>query len=285
MERHGSESYFVVGEGLLGERRRREGRGSRAVLRPPPPRSRRRSASRGWGQRRERQLGVPNLKKVGEVMASGGGGRRPIPAGFTYLGQFVDHDLTFDKTEVCSARTSRPRSSCRPVAEPRPRLAVRRRAERPRLREVLRGRRAPPQDRRRPSPSAASPPKPGHDLPRGAGATRGQKRTAIIPDPRNDENLAVAQHAPRVHPLPEPRRRHASGVGPARPAVREGAPESRHALPVDAQDRLPPRICAPASSTTSSTKAARPSRSACRPSTCRRCRSSSPWPRSGSVTR
>jgi hypothetical protein len=37
------------------------------------------------------------------------------------------------------------------------------------------------------------PAKQGFDLPRGAGTTAAQKRTAIIPDPRNDENLAVAQ--------------------------------------------------------------------------------------------
>jgi hypothetical protein len=33
----------------------------------------------------------------------------------------------------------------------------------------------------------------GFDLPRGAGTTVAQKRRAVIPDPRNDENLAVAQ--------------------------------------------------------------------------------------------
>ena len=31
-------------------------------------------------------------------MTEGGGGASQVPAGFTYLGQFVDHDLTFDKT-------------------------------------------------------------------------------------------------------------------------------------------------------------------------------------------
>ena len=33
-------------------------------------------------------------------MARAGGGNSQIPAGFTYLGQFIDHDLTFDKTDV-----------------------------------------------------------------------------------------------------------------------------------------------------------------------------------------
>jgi hypothetical protein len=41
----------------------------------------------------------------------------------------------------------------------------------------------------------------GFDLPRGTGSTAAEKREAIIPDPRNDENLAVAPDPPRVHPL------------------------------------------------------------------------------------
>src|SRR4051794_26292067 len=47
-----------------------------------------------------RQLGEPNRKKLGALMAAGGGGTSQIPSGFTYLGQFADHDLTFDKTNV-----------------------------------------------------------------------------------------------------------------------------------------------------------------------------------------
>ena len=43
------------------------------------------------------------------------------------------------------------------------------------------------------------PAKNGFDLPRGAGSTAKAKRRAIIPDPRNDENLAVAQtHAAMI---------------------------------------------------------------------------------------
>ena len=41
--------------------------------------------------------------------------------------------------------------------------------------------------------AAGHPAKQGFDLPRGAGSTVEEKRKAIIPDPRNDENLAVAQ--------------------------------------------------------------------------------------------
>src|SRR5204862_1334262 len=39
-------------------------------------------------------------KRIGDAMAAGGGGASQIPAGFTYLGQFTDHDLTFDRTNV-----------------------------------------------------------------------------------------------------------------------------------------------------------------------------------------
>jgi Animal haem peroxidase len=43
------------------------------------------------------------------------------------------------------------------------------------------------------------PAKTGFDLPRGAGSSASAKRKAIIPDPRNDENLAVAQtHAAMI---------------------------------------------------------------------------------------
>ena len=39
------------------------------------------------------------------------------------------------------------------------------------------------------------------------------RRSAVIPDPRNDENLAVAQTHLRVHPLPQPRGRHPARSG------------------------------------------------------------------------
>ena len=42
-----------------------------------------------------------------------GGGSGDIPAGYTYLGQFIDHDLTMDRTTVikCRARQAPLRSS------------------------------------------------------------------------------------------------------------------------------------------------------------------------------
>ena len=97
MERHGSESYFVVGEGLLGEsvggRARTLSAADEAAV--PPFRFSRMGPS-GAGS----QLGEANRTRLGNAMAAGGGGASQIPAGYTYLGQFVDHDLTFDRTSV-----------------------------------------------------------------------------------------------------------------------------------------------------------------------------------------
>ena len=79
--------------------------------------------------------------------------------------------------------------------------------------------------------------KPGFDLPRDAGSTR--KRPAMIPDQRNDENLAVAQthlaflrfHNRVVDTLPAGARRRSASSTRAR--------DRRQALPVDDPARLP----------------------------------------------
>ena len=82
--------------------------------------------------------------------------------------------------------------------------------------------------------------KDGFDLPRGAGSTVAAKRKAIIPDPRNDENLAVAQthlamirfHNRVVDTL--------AGIGSRRLSASRRAREARdEALPVDDPHRLP----------------------------------------------
>src|SRR3954469_10304389 len=87
---HGSESFFVLGEGLLGESR--GGRDTAGQAAPPFRFSR--MGPRG------RALARAARVKVAQAMTAGGGPFSDIPAGYTYLGQFIDHDLTFDKTNV-----------------------------------------------------------------------------------------------------------------------------------------------------------------------------------------
>jgi hypothetical protein len=190
MDRHGTESYFVLGEGLLAESaggRARTLSASAEALAPPF------RFTRMGPNGANRQLGEPNARKVGQAMAAGGGGSSQIPAGFTYLGQFVDHDLTFDKTSVMLGESVSPAQLLQARS---PSLDL----------DSLYG--AGPTDPEsakfyeadgvhlkmgKTRAEAGIGPKDGFDLPRGLGANAAEKRKAVVPDPRNDENLAVAQ--------------------------------------------------------------------------------------------
>jgi hypothetical protein len=186
VEKHASESFFVLGEGLLAE-----SAGGRAplVAAAAAPFRFSRMGPRGRG----RQLGEANRKKIANEMAAGGGGASRIPAGFTYLGQFIDQDLTFDKTDVMLGQNVSPTQLLQARS---PSLDL----------DSLYG--AGPQDpgsakfyepdalhlkMGKTVAAAGIPAKDGFDLPRGAGNTAAQRKKAVIPDPRNDENLAVAQ--------------------------------------------------------------------------------------------
>jgi hypothetical protein len=95
MERHGSETFFVLDEGLLGETV--GGREPKLATAAAAPAFR---FSRMGPKGGRRQLGEANLREIANAMTAGGGRESRVPAGFTYLGQFVDHDLTFDRTDV-----------------------------------------------------------------------------------------------------------------------------------------------------------------------------------------
>jgi heme peroxidase len=195
MHTHAAESFFVLGEGLLAESAggREDGNvpaalSSRAAEAAPPFRF-----TRMGPKGVNRQLGDPNRRRVANAMTAGGGGASQIPAGFTYLGQFIDHDMTFDRTDVMLGANVSPATLLQARS---PSLDL----------DSLYG--GGPQD-----PDSAKfyeadglhlkmgktradlgiPAKNGFDLPRGAGNTQAKKRRAIVPDPRNDENLAVAQ--------------------------------------------------------------------------------------------
>ena len=191
MDKRGSESYYVLGEGLLAE----SGYGREPTLAAAaesltaPFRF-----SRMGPSGVHHQLSESNRKKVANAMAGGGGGASRIPAGFTYLGQFTDHDLTFDRTVVTLGTSVTPADLLQARS---PSLDL----------DSLYG--AGPTDpgsahfyeadglHLRMGKTVASdgvPAKDGFDLPRvGTGSTKKARRRALIPDKRNDENLAVAQ--------------------------------------------------------------------------------------------
>ena len=187
MDKHGSETYFVIGEGLLGESVGGRTGTTDTRLAAAPPFRFSRMGPRGTA------LGEANREKLANAMTVGGGGATGIPAGFTYLGQFIDHDLTFDKTKVMLGANVSPADLLQARS---PSLDL----------DSLYG--AGPQSRRsakfykddrhlktgKTVAAGGVAGRSGFDLPRvGTGTSRAAKRKALIPDFRNDENLAVAQ--------------------------------------------------------------------------------------------
>ena len=285
MEKHGSESYFVIGEGLLGESG--GGRAPTAAAAAAAPR--RRSASRAWARRAAAsQLGEREREKLAD--ADGGGRRRDV-------GDPVRVHLP------------------RPVHRPRPHVRQddRRRSARTSRRPQLLQARSPSLDLD--SLYGAGPEDPesakfyeadGMHLktgtteavgrPRGQGRLRPAARRGhdAAEQAQGDHPRPAQRREPRGRPdplrddpLPQPRRRHAAGLGAGR---RSASPRARELVTKHYQwmirtDYLP-RICAPSDGQRRLQQ--RPQgvrgRRRRRP-TCRRCRSSSPSPRSGSGTR
>jgi Animal haem peroxidase len=93
VERHARDSYFIVGEGVVGADPGQLSLTGSAADAVPAFRFSRvgpRSAA----------LGATVRRKLATAMTTGRRRVGTLPAGFTYLGQFIDHDLTFDVTEV-----------------------------------------------------------------------------------------------------------------------------------------------------------------------------------------
>lgn len=136
------------------------------------------------------------LVELGEAMVDPdpggqGGNNDAIPAGFTYLGQFIDHDITFDTTSlseqprdpqaIFNFRTPQLELDSIYGAGPAgsPHLY-----ERDNKAKFVIGLTSPTPGQGDPSIPGSMP----HDLPRIAGTG-----FAAIGDPRNDENIIVAQ--------------------------------------------------------------------------------------------
>src|SRR3954470_12756614 len=186
--KHGAESYFILGEGLVDESLGGRAKPQLAAAGAPPFRFSR-MGPHGTGK----QLGDPARRAPAAPMVGGGGAASRIPSGFTCLGQFIDHDLTFDKTTVALGANV---SATQLLQARSPTLD---------LDSMYGAGPADPESAKfyeadglhlRMGKTVAADgiaAKDGFDLPRGAGSTVAEKRTATIPDPRNDENLAVAQ--------------------------------------------------------------------------------------------
>lgn len=174
--RHGRDGFFVAGEGLL-----------TADSAPPL------SEADALRQFRFSRIGPEGTKATTELVTAMAGAITTtdpdddgeIPAGYTYLGQFVDHDLTRDKTqgELGSDVTVDEMVQGRSPALDLDSLYDRGPVESPQFytdgMHLKMGRTAA---------GSGLPAFDGHDLPRDP-----QQPTALIPDPRNDENLVVAQ--------------------------------------------------------------------------------------------
>ena len=195
--RHGRETFFIEGEGLLGGDAPEQARPvataitaarTTAAAAPVPPFRFSRMGPKG------RRLGAEIRKKVGRAMTDAPVRDGEIPAGYTYLGQFTDHDLTFDATTVAfgdsvnAADLLQGRSptldldSVYGAGPLDPESAKFYEADRVHLKMG------------RTTESLPDKAMDGFDLPRVGKGSAANRRTALIPDRRNDENLAVAQH-------------------------------------------------------------------------------------------
>src|SRR3954468_5414144 len=186
--KHGSETYDIVGEGRVGEAL--GGRELALTTTTAAPAFRfSRLGPKGTGL----QLGDPARKALGNLMVAGGGRGSSVPSGFTFLRQVIHHHLTFDKTNVALG-----------VNVPATQL-LQARSPSLDLDSMYGAGPADPESAKfyeadglhlkvgKTLAAGGFPAMDGFDLLRGEGTTVEEKRTAIIPDPRNDENLAVAQ--------------------------------------------------------------------------------------------
>ena len=123
-----------------------------------------------------------------------GAGDSQIPAGFTYFGQFVDHDITFDRTEGIPDGSLDPEEIEQGRSPALDLDSVYGRGP-DELARAVRGGQAAPEDRHDHRPADLR-----RDRRPSRTTCRASRRTtprtpkqAIIGDPRNDENLIVAQ--------------------------------------------------------------------------------------------
>lgn len=192
--RHGRQEFFVANEGVFGE----DADGNAVKREATPTELTRRFLFSRVGPV-GKQLDTGLLQKVAQTMVAPTGPLTPskIPAGYTYLGQFADHDMTLDKTAVAlgaNVTVEELQQGRSPTLDldtlyglgPIKDAAF---YDGIRLAIGTTDRVAFPANDPAVNRELA-----GFDLPRvGVGPNLGAMRKANIPDLRNDENVAIAQ--------------------------------------------------------------------------------------------
>lgn len=195
MKKHARDSFFVVGEGVLEFDRD----GAPATRAPLSGEELRRFRFSRLGPEGPLVDEPTRVALSTAITASGDQPDSTVPAGFTYLGQFVDHDLTMDRTEallgedVTLDELLQGRSPALDLDSvygrgPTDKHDRRFYADGVQLKVGTTSATTFPDDR-------VNVELEGFDLPRvgGAAGTRADRRQPLIPDHRNDENLVVAQ--------------------------------------------------------------------------------------------
>jgi Animal haem peroxidase len=187
MDRHARDSYFIEGEGLVGANPDELSLAGDVTAAAAP------SFRFSRVGPRSPVLSVGVRRKLATAMTEGTRRAGTIPAGFTYLGQFIDHDLTFDVTEVAFGENltvdelKQARSPSLDLDSLYGRGPGRRGSRK--FYETDRVRLKMGTTAAVGNSGVESRDLVGFDLPR----VRAAGEPALIPDKRNDENLAVAQ--------------------------------------------------------------------------------------------
>lgn len=196
MGKHARDSFFVVGEGVL----EFDADGRPATRKPPAGEELHRFRFSRLGPEGRLHDEATRTALTEAITAGGTQPDAAVPAGFTYLGQFVDHDLTMDRTDaelgedVDLDELVQGRSPAldldsvygRGPTDHHDRAFYQR--DGVRLKVGRTSATTFPDER-------VNVELEGFDLPRAGGTagTAADRRRPLIPDPRNDENLVVAQ--------------------------------------------------------------------------------------------
>jgi hypothetical protein len=201
-KRHVRSSFFVVGEGALSDTPD-DGPAEPTPLSDVAALRRFRFSRLGPKADESQALDRPTRQALAEAMTDPvpvqqDSEKRTVPAGFTYLGQFLDHDLTLDATaahledDVTVRQLLQGRSPALDLDSLYglgPNHPFDRRFYQDDGIRLKTGTTSPV-----PGDVLTNRALAGFDLPRaGVGSLISERRRPLIPDPRNDENLAVAQ--------------------------------------------------------------------------------------------